>query len=123
MVQLDHIAIRTTDFDRMKAFFEDAFGMKCYSAKGEAPHRILFFLEGIQLNEVEELPRGQNSFDHLAIGVEDIPAVMNYVGTHYPDFGREKDHWIILPDGQTRIELKPYGHALKEMQETAGRDH
>lgn len=114
MTEIDHIAVRTMEYDKTKAFFEDIFGMRSYKETGEAPHRIIFYLEGIQLNEVTSLEHGQNSYDHFSIGVEDIPAVMRAVGEKYPDCRLEKDHWIILPDGQTRIELKPYHHAQEE---------
>lgn len=117
MTELDHVALRTTEFDRTKAFFEDIFEMRCYRESGEAPHRIIFYLEGLQLNEVTEVQSGENVFDHISIGVADVAATMKKVGEKYPDCRLEKDHWVVLPDGQTRIELKPYHHALAEYEE------
>ena len=29
-VEIDHVAIRTTEFDKARAFFEDVFSMQCY---------------------------------------------------------------------------------------------
>ena len=37
-VEIDHVAIRTTEFDKARAFFEDVFSMQCYSAFS-ASHR------------------------------------------------------------------------------------
>ena len=48
MTELDHVALRTTEFEKTEAFFEDIFEMRRYRESGEAPHRIVFYLEGLQ---------------------------------------------------------------------------
>ena len=45
-VEIDHVAIRTTEFDKARAFFEDVFSMQCYREVGQKPERKLWFLEG-----------------------------------------------------------------------------
>lgn len=67
--EIDHVAIRTTEFEKARAFFEDVFSMQCYREKGERPERNLWFLEGIQLCEVESLADDDNGYDHFPLGL------------------------------------------------------
>ena len=79
---------------------------------GDAPHRQLWFAEGIQLNETPEevsaLPAG-NACDHISLGV-DIPeaeAAARAVEAGCRPVPGKPAHWFALPDG-VLIELKPY---------------
>ena len=61
------------------------FSMQCYREVGQKLERKLWFLEGVQLCEVEALPKGENGYDHFSLGVEDVEAVMKYVEKEYPE--------------------------------------
>ena len=116
-VEIDHVAIRTTEFDKARAFFEDVFSMQCYREIGQKPERKLWFLEGVQLCEVEALPEGENGYDHFSLGVDDVEAVMKHVEKAYPECEIINDHWFRLPN-RTEIELKPYRHAYLKVNGT-----
>ena len=116
-VEIDHVAIRTIEFDKARAFFEDVFSMQCYREVGQKPERKLWFLEGVQLCEVEALPKGENGYDHFSLGVEDVEAVMKYVEKEYPECEIVNDHWFRLPN-RTEIELKPFRHAYMKVKGT-----
>lgn len=110
--EIDHVAIRTAEFEKTKAFFEDVFSMESYREAGEKPARRVWYLQGVQLCEVETLPEGENGYDHFSMGVEDVEAIMKKVKESYPECRIKNDHWFILPNG-TGLELKPYRHAFQ----------
>ena len=119
--EIDHVAIRTAEYDKARAFFEDVFSMKCYRETGRKPERKLWFLEGVQLCEVGALPAGENGYDHFSLGVEDVEAVMKYVEKNHPECEIMNDHWFRLPN-RTEQELKPFRHAYLKMNGTIEKD-
>ena len=119
--EIDHVAIRTAEYDKARAFFEDVFSMKCYRETGRKPERKLWFLEGVQLCEVGALPADENGYDHFSLGVEDVEAVMKYVEKNHPECEIMNDHWFRLPN-RTELELKPFRHAYLKMNGTIEKD-
>ena len=56
--QLDHVAVETADFLGTVRFFTEVFDMEVARTRGEAPHRQLWFHQGIQVNETPALSAG-----------------------------------------------------------------
>ena len=102
---LDHVAIRTKEYDYMRDFFINVFAMKCERETGTRPERKLWFREGIQLCEKEKVADDENGYDHFCICVDDIRSVMEIISKSYPDCCIIKENWFKLPN-QTTIELK-----------------
>ena len=57
--QLDHVAVETADFLGTVRFFTEVFDMEVARTRGEAPHRQLWFHQGIQVNETPTLSAGR----------------------------------------------------------------
>ena len=104
---LDHVAIRTPEYDKTRAFFEDVFSMQCRRETGEKPCRKLWFTEGVQLCETAASSEqsGDNGFDHFCLCVENPAAVVSRIKTSYPECTVLDDQWFLLPDN-TKVELK-----------------
>lgn len=102
---LDHVAIRTKEYDYMRNLFEHVFSMQCERETGTEPDRKLWFREGIQLCEKEEVADHENGYDHFCICVDDVESVMEIVLESYPEFCILRKNWFKLPN-QTTIELK-----------------
>lgn len=98
-VYIHHVALKTTDLEASVKFFQEVFGMTVEKILGEAPNRKLWFDQGVQLNEVASYGDGANAFDHFAINVDDIPAVMDKVEAYGCTRLPGKDHWFAMPDG------------------------
>ena len=107
--QLHHLCIAVKEFDWYLKFFEEVFGMTIERTAKEAPHRQLWFDQGIQLKEVteEELLENGNIIDHISLGVDDIPATVAEALAHGCPALPNGEHWFALPNG-VKIELKPY---------------
>lgn len=105
---LNHVAINVADFDWYKKFFGEVLGMTSYKARGEAPHRQLWFVEGIQINEAltDEAPVA--AFSHFGFLTEDVPALIETVVEAGCSRIEGKDHWFRLPDG-VEVEVKKIG--------------
>lgn len=65
MILLYHAAIATADYEQSKRLFEK-IGMHIERETGSVPNRQLWFREGIQLKESQNVSRGSN-IDHLAL--------------------------------------------------------
>lgn len=106
--RIHHAALNVVDFDWYRGFFETVFCMQANRFQGEAPHRQLWFPEGIQLNEVTEEGTLGDVCDHISLGVDDVPTEAAAEAIAHgcaPLPG--KAHWFLLPNG-VRVELKPY---------------
>ncbi|HBK02964.1 MAG TPA: hypothetical protein DDY87_00845 [Clostridiales bacterium] len=98
--QLHHMAVNSQNFEETVAFFQTLFQMEIARTRGDAPHRMLWFREGIQVNEVTEVLPGGSRYDHIGIGVADREQVMEKalaMGCK-PVPGKEA-HWLSTPDG------------------------
>ena len=109
---IHHAALNVKEYEWYRHFFENVFHMTAERIAGDAPHRQLWFAEGIQLNETPEevsaLPAG-NACDHISLGV-DIPeaeAAARAIEAGCRPVPGKPAHWFALPDG-VLIELKPY---------------
>lgn len=102
---LHHIALDVTDFDWYCRFFQEVFEMTVERERGEAPHRQIWFQEGIQLNETADTGVHGNMYSHIGICAEDWDTILqraiSFGCRQYPD----KKHWFDMPDGYA-IELK-----------------
>lgn len=95
MVTIHHAAIRVDNYEWYKDFFEK-LGMHIRKSAGEAPARQLWFEEGIQLKESNEIVNG-NNVDHIALGTDDVAGTVSLalsLGCRKHD----KDNWFILPN-------------------------
>ncbi len=103
---LGHTAISVKEFDWYVDFFKNCFDMEVTRTKGEAPSRMLWFAEGIQVNEAAEAEEVGNAIDHICLKVANVPAAVEdavALGcSRLPDGA----HWFALPNG-IRMELKP----------------
>ena len=99
MIKIDHVAIKTTNYDKMVKFFEDLFEMTNVRERGEAPNRQVWFREGIQVNEAETYEMNENAYDHFAIKVPDTDAMSKKLRA----YGCEelKERWFALENGTT----------------------
>lgn len=104
MVQLHHVCIATTEYDRFRALFEK-FGMTMKKETGEAPNRQFWFREGVQLKEVTTVEKGSN-VDHFALSSADIPETVRIALENGCTQDPRGERWFALPDG-TVIEMMP----------------
>ena len=105
---LNHVAIAVDRFEWYRSFFEECFGMEVDRTAKEAPNRVLWFKEGIQLceNLAASSAEAVQLTDHISIGVPDVPAAvaqaLSLGCTSLPNGA----HWFALPNG-VKLELKP----------------
>lgn len=102
MSKLHHVAIATTEFERDKKIFEQ-LGMTVERENGQIPTRQLWFYEGIQLKEVEDIQLGTN-IDHVAIWTNNIEETIKIALLNGCKMDTCGNNWFILPNG-TRVEL------------------
>ncbi|MDD5952738.1 MAG: VOC family protein [Oscillospiraceae bacterium] len=95
-VQLHHVAICTDQFEASVQFYKDVFGMTVDRTQGEAPHRKVWFCEGIQLNE--GTPAG-NSLDHIGLWVPDQAATLEKAKAHGCKGIEGRPNWFLTPQG------------------------
>ena len=107
---IHHVALSVKDFDWYVDFFSKVFEMTVEKTRGEKPSRILWFSQGIQINEEsEDLHMTQPAVcDHISIGVDIDPveaaAIAKANGCHTAE--GKGAHWFALPN-DVLIELKP----------------
>ena len=102
MIKFHHVAISTTEFEKYKKLFEQ-LKMKIERENGQKPERQLWFYEGIQLNEVNEIKVGDN-VNHIAISTSNIDETMKIALENGCKKDSFRDNWFVLPNG-TKIEL------------------
>lgn len=101
--QLHHVALNVTDPEWYITFFQEVFSMQIRKSSGTAPNRKIWFHEGIQLNEISNLPEEASSpghiYDHISIAVEDMAETMENAFRHGCLPGSQGTNWFILPNG------------------------
>ncbi len=102
MSKLHHVAIATTEFERYKKIFEQ-LGMTVERENGQIPTRQLWFYEGIQLKEVDDIQLGTN-VDHIAIETNNIEETIKIALLNGCKMDTYRENWFVLPNG-TKIEL------------------
>ena len=102
MSKLLHVAIATTEFEKYKKFFEQ-LGMTVERENGQIPTRQIWFYEGIQLKEVDNIQLGTN-IDHIAISTNNIKETIEIALLNGCKMDTRGNNWFVLPNGTT-IEL------------------
>ena len=107
---IHHVCIAVRDFDWYVDFFTNVFEMTVEKTRGEKPSRILWFAQGIQINETsEDLHMKQPAVcDHISIGVDMDPEEAAGIAIAHGCRAVEGKgaHWFALPN-DVLIELKP----------------
>lgn len=96
---LEHMALRVKDLDWHIRFFEEVFDMPVRSQMRSAPHRKVWLLAGLQLNEDLDFEGPEGRSDHLGIMPEDYEAAIAKAyqwGVTEMEAGK---NWVRLPDG------------------------
>lgn len=97
---LHHMAVNSQNFEETVAFFQNLFQMEIARTRGDAPHRMLWFREGIQVNEVTEALPGGNRYDHIGIGVTDRAKVIEKaLAMGCKSVPGKGEHWLSTPEG------------------------
>ena len=105
--KLHHVAVRSANFEQTVRFFQEVFGMEISRTRGEAPARMLWFKEGIQINEAAEVHASEGIWDHVGIAVDNKEEILSKVPALGCTIFPEKPHWFCTPDGIV-IELMPW---------------
>ena len=109
--KIHHAALCVRDFDWYVDFFGRVFQMTVQRTSGEAPRRMLWFEQGIQINEMADgAEQPGNICDHISLGTdidpEEAAALAIENGCRRAE--GKGAHWFELPCG-VRIEMKPLG--------------
>lgn len=96
--QLHHVAVNTRNFEETVRFFKELFSMEVTEERGQAPNRKLWFREGIQVNEVLELPTQGSLCDHIGIHVENWEQLRQRAEEMGCAPVPGKPHWFVTPD-------------------------
>ena len=96
---LHHVAVRSANFDQTVRFFQEVFQMEISRTRGDAPKRMLWFKEGIQINEVTQVEMAGGVCDHIGIHVDNKQEILQQVGAYGCKILPEKPHWFLTPDG------------------------
>ena len=98
--KLHHTAVNAVNFEETVKFFQELFDMEVLKTNGEAPHRKLWFRQGIQVNEVTEVVPDGNVYDHIGIRVDDRERTLakaRAMGCKAMD--GKPAHWFLTPEG------------------------
>ena len=98
--KLHHMAVNAANFEETVKFFQELFDMEVLKTNGEAPHRKLWFKQGIQVNEVSEAGAAGNVYDHIGIWVDDRERTLakaHAMGCRAMD--GKPAHWFLTPEG------------------------
>ena len=96
---LEHMALRVKDLDWHIRFFEEVFGMPVRAQMGSAPHRKVWLLAGIQLNEDLDFEGPEGRSDHLGIMPEDYEGTIAKAYQWNVTELEAGRNWIRLPEG------------------------
>lgn len=110
--QLHHVALNTAHFEESVRFFEMLFEMEVSRTAGEKPSRMLWFRQGIQINEVIDSNSTGNRYDHVGIQVPDWQATRRRAAEMGCIPVEGKPHWFVTPEGVV-IELKESSARVK----------
>lgn len=97
MVRLHHVAIAVKEFEKYVDLFEN-LGFNIQRMTGEMPNRQLWFEEGIQLKEVQDIING-DGIDHIALGTDNSASVIKAAFENNCSSIKERDNWFCLPSG------------------------
>lgn len=106
-MQIHHVALAVQEYEWYVRFCKEVLGMTETRQQGAAPHRQIWFAEGMQLNEVDQAPGpAVAAIDHISFKVEDIPAMKEKALAHgCHKVAGKGEHWFALPNG-VLIEMK-----------------
>ena len=97
--KLHHVCVNSANFEQTVRFFQEVFQMEISHTRDAAPTRKLWFKEGIQVNEVPDVPSPAGPWDHVGIEVSNKEEILSKI----PSFGctvlPEKPHWFLTTDG------------------------
>lgn len=96
---LHHIALNVCDIEWYISFFGKIFGMEIRKTAGKVPNRKVWFVEGIQLNECQDVPDTRGICDHISIAVPDIRTAVNAALKEGCAPLPNGEHWFALPNG------------------------
>ena len=97
--KLHHVAVRSANFEQTVQFFQEVFGMEISRTRGDAPARMLWFHEGIQINEATQLQMSSGVCDHIGIHVTNKQEILDQACARGCIIQPEKPHWFLTPDG------------------------
>ena len=97
--QLHHIALTSANFDQTVRFYEEVFQMEVDRIAGQAPERKLWFLQGIQINEVSCECPGNGQWDHVGLKVTGKQQTLDRAFAAGCTLVPGKKDWIVTPDG------------------------
>jgi len=97
--RLDHVAVKTANYEETVCFFETVFQMTRSRSAGEAPNRKLWFQQGIQINEIESITGKDAHYDHIAICVSDRLDVLQRAKAYGCTPIEGKDNWLATAEG------------------------
>ena len=98
-VQLDHVAINSSNVEETVRFFSDVFCMSVSRETGVKPHRRIWFHQGIQINETTELSLGNTLYHHIALRVSDKERVVEAAKSYGCSLVDGKSDWLLTGDG------------------------
>ena len=107
IAMIHHVALNVKDYDWYVRFFEEVFEMTVERQKGEAPKRQVWFNEGIQLNEVEDMGEMGSMYSHIGIASDDWDTVIERAVARGCTQYADKKHWFDMPDGFAIERKKP----------------
>lgn len=97
--QVHHVAVNSDHFPDTVRFFLEVFQMEVSRTAGEAPNRKLWFRQGIQVNEVSQIPHGASQYDHIGIAVTDKTETLQKAAAFGCKPLAGKPNWFATPDG------------------------
>lgn len=103
--KLHHVAVNSANFEQTVRFFQEVFQMEISRVRGDAPNRQLWFQQGIQVNEMSEVPAAPGVADHIGIEVTNKEEVLSTVPAYGCKIFPDKPHWFTTPEGIV-IEIK-----------------
>lgn len=98
-VQLDHVAINSSNIEETIRFFSDVFRMTISREAGVKPHRQIWFHQGIQINETTELSQDNTLYHHIALRVSEKERVVESAKIYGCSLIEGKNGWLLTGDG------------------------
>lgn len=96
--QVHHVAVNSDHFPDTVHFFSEVFQMEISCTTGEAPNRKFWFRQGIQVNEVPQVPQNHSQYDHIGIAVKDRAATLQKAAAFGCKPLAGKPNWFTTPD-------------------------
>ena len=102
--QLHHVALNVRDIKWYTVFFEEIFGMTVRKTSGSASMQKVWFFEGIQLNECQDMPVAGDIYDHISLAVPNVAETVEAALKAGCMSLSNGEHWFALPNG-VKVEL------------------